>query len=935
MKRMIIFRFALYLLLVTSSLCYSHGIVSETDSLQGDHYFTIAEKFYSENLYDSSSIYYLEAGRFYYKEKQWAKYLISLNYSAIDFTYLSEYKRAEEILQSAILNGIEIFGEEDSLTAVLFNSLGSVYYNFGDYESALECYGLGLKIREKIFGDDHTDTANSLHNIGLVWNYMGDHEKALEYFNKALATWYPLYGNNNSSLGNCYINIANTYAAIGNYEKSIEFDLKALETWKNVLGEDHRYIAMSYNNLSESYETIGQYEKSLEYVKKSIELNRDIFGEDHPQMAKNLTLLAKINKSKGDLNAAEIYINQAFEIWNEYPTDLNRNSTLFQLADLNIKKSNYTEAKANYDSILVTVLPEVLESDFYPEDQLNLPIIKVSDLYALSGKGEAYLKKYLNTDKSLNDLKESFYWYDLYSRILNGVRKNYRRERTKLNFSRSLHVNNAKLINVAFELYKTTGEINYKSLAFSLSANSKAVVLSDAIEESGAKEFGQIPDSLLTLERRIKEELESSFERLEYAKEDSSLISEINSKIFQLNKSYDELIRDYEVNFPVYYNLKYKSPEVNVEEIQNNFLDSSSALIEYFISDSIAFIFVITQSDFHIEKISITNLNHQVIKLRNSLQNLEFEEYLNSGFELYRLLIQPFSDLLYNKNRIYLIPDGILSYVPFEALLSKKVGENDDIDFSMLNYLINDFEFIYYYSSSLIEAISEEYLSTSYAFAGIAPVFSDSGENTHQIPGNRSVEIRNQIYSSLPYTEKEVEEISKLFDEKNLPAKTFTHSEATEQLIKSDSLKNYNIIHIATHGFINEEKPKLSGIVFWEDERSNEEDAVLHIGEIFNLDLESKLLVLSACESGLGKYVRGEGIIGMTRGFIYAGAENIVISLWQVADKSTSELMVDFYKNILSGNNYSSSLRNAKLRMIKEKKYAYPLEWSPFIIVSH
>jgi CHAT domain-containing protein len=225
--------------------------------------------------------------------------------------------------------------------------------------------------------------------------------------------------------------------------------------------------------------------------------------------------------------------------------------------------------------------------------------------------------------------------------------------------------------------------------------------------------------------------------------------------------------------------------------------------------------------------------------------------------------------------------------------------------------------------------------SSQNASAGIAPVFSDKDEVDNAAPEKRSVEIRNQFYSSLPYTEKEVEEISKLFYDKNMPAKTFTHSRATEKLIKSDSLKKYNIIHIATHGFIDEENPKLSGIVFWGDERRNEEDAVLHIGEIFNLDLESKLLVLSACESGLGKYVRGEGIIGMTRGFIYAGAENIVISLWQVADRSTAELMVDFYSNILNGNNYSSSLRRAKLKMIKEKKYAYPLEWSPFIIVSH
>ena len=107
----------------------------------------------------------------------------------------------------------------------------------------------------------------------------------------------------------------------------------------------------------------------------------------------------------------------------------------------------------------------------------------------------------------------------------------------------------------------------------------------------------------------------------------------------------------------------------------------------------------------------------------------------------------------------------------------------------------------------------------------------------------------------------------------------------------------------------------------------------MYSDEIYNLNLNADLVVLSACESGLGKIVKGEGIIGLTRGFIYSGARNIVVSLWQVADKSTSELMIEFYRNILDGKSYSSSLREAKLKLIKDGTYSYPLEWSPFVLI--
>jgi len=160
------------------------------------------------------------------------------------------------------------------------------------------------------------------------------------------------------------------------------------------------------------------------------------------------------------------------------------------------------------------------------------------------------------------------------------------------------------------------------------------------------------------------------------------------------------------------------------------------------------------------------------------------------------------------------------------------------------------------------------------------------------------------------------------------------HQSANEQFIKSGGLEKYKVLHFATHGFVNSEKPELSGILLAQDSIGNQ-DGILYSGEIYNLKLNADLVVLSACETGLGKINKGEGIIGLTRALLYAGSKNIIVSLWQVSDESTSDLMIDFYNNLLNTKNksFSDPLRKAKLKMISEGKFAHPFYWSPFILV--
>ncbi len=191
-----------------------------------------------------------------------------------------------------------------------------------------------------------------------------------------------------------------------------------------------------------------------------------------------------------------------------------------------------------------------------------------------------------------------------------------------------------------------------------------------------------------------------------------------------------------------------------------------------------------------------------------------------------------------------------------------------------------------------------------------------------------------RFISPIPATETEVRQIAGNFENKNAFAKYFLFRDAREEVLKSDSLGQYNYLHLATHGFVNENRPELSGLLLSQDSTSKE-DGILYSGEIYNLRLNAELVTLSACETGLGKIVKGEGVVGLTRSFLYAGAKNVMVSLWKVSDNSTSKLMVDFYNEMFDGHNKSKSLQQSKQKLVKSGNYSLPYYWAPFVLVGH
>ena len=842
---------------------------------------------------------------------------VGLVYNDIGLAYddKGDYERAVESYNNALNFMVDTQAEPLDVAAV-YNNIAVIFFRRADYDRALEFYHKSLSIQEGLLGEHHPEIASMYNNIAMVYRSLGEYDKGLEYGEKAKTIFVETLGDHHPRTAIAINNMGRTYADKREYMRALEFYQSALSIWKEKLGESHPYVAQSYYNIGEAFGKVGDHVKAVAYLKESMVKRLSVLGERHPKVAQSYAALANV------------YAGQ----------------------------KNFDTALQDYQKSIAALVEGFADSNSHVNPTLEKISSHVDLLNTLTSKAEALEQRYDFQSRDVQDLQSSLATYQVASQLVENIRHGYKAEESKLAIVKTAVALHDKGIRTAVRLYDRTRQTMYNEAAFTFAERAKSGVLSDALSEADAKQFSGLPDSLLQREKELRVDLAFTDTQIQKEKQkgkssDSFTIENLEEKFFGLNREYERLIEGFEKNYPKYYNLKYQFHTASVTEVQNHLPDNQTALVEYVIADTGAFIFVLTKTQCSITFTRVRgSLEELVKKFRGSLQNLDFDGYLNTANRLYRVLIGPVQKQLVGIKMLYVIPDGVLNYLPFEALVTKPLLETDAVDFARLPYLIRDFEISYHFSATLLtERRPGEPDESRHGFVGLAPVFSEraayaEGSQT-AIPFSdttqpeifaavkRSISVDGKQYSALPHSEAELKEVLRLFEQKGRPARAFLHNSADESVIKSPEMQSYRYVHVATHGFINEHRPKLSGIIFARPEGSSTEDGVLYSGEIYNLRLGASLVVLSACESGLGKVVRGEGILGLTRGFIYAGAENLIVSLWQIADESTAKLMVAFYRNVLEGGSYASALRRAKLSLIKEGKYAYPLEWSPFVLI--
>jgi CHAT domain-containing protein len=379
---------------------------------------------------------------------------------------------------------------------------------------------------------------------------------------------------------------------------------------------------------------------------------------------------------------------------------------------------------------------------------------------------------------------------------------------------------------------------------------------------------------------------------------------------------------------PAYAEVRTPRP-LPLAEIQG-LLDEDTALLEFFVGEASSQLFVVTRQGLAIHALpsrrQLDPLVQSVLGAVEQDSRLRGRRYAEDAYRLYQTLLQPAAGELRGKRRLMVAPDGPLYLLSFEALLTGEVpgGGAPGRD---LPYLIRERSVSYVPSASVLaQLLAGRRPDADAAAPAGGKLFVGFGD-----PGQPAADPQPGQPLPLPAAREEVSRIASLFPADQ--AVVFLGPEATEETVKtSAAVRSARILHFASHGLLDESRPDLSGLRL-AHAGGSAEDGLLQVREIFNLELHAGLVVLSACQTGLGKEVSGEGLIGMTRAFLYAGASSLVVSLWQVDDESTADLMVSFYRQLRSIGDRSEALRRAKLELIDRSRYFHPYFWAPFILV--
>jgi len=887
-------------------------------------YGSIGNVYLNKSEYDKALEYYFKSLEIFKEILSDKHPYVADTYSNIGIVYAekSEYDKALEYYYKSLEIKLEIYNDKHPLVATTYSNIGIIYEEKSEYDKALEYYFKSLEIRLVVFGEKHPHVAISYSNIGIIYEEKSEYDKALKYFFKSLDIRLEIFGKNHPSVANSYNNIGLVYADKSEYDKALEYYFESLEISLGIFGKKHPSVADSYNNIGLVYANKSKYNKALEYYYKSLEVDLEIHGEKHPDVANSYYNIGNVYTDKGEYNVALEYYQKGVA------------SCLRNFNDT-----------SHVDSVPVI------------EDYLDWNDL----LEALHKKA----KVFAHHAKDLTDLEEpsglelALRHYQACDTLIGLARREISTKSDKLALGEKIVDVYLEAVDVCMKLSEKEERENsdrYKELAFYFSEKNKSSVLLEALAGAEAQKFAGIADSLLQKENELQTDM-ALYKKLLAENPDSAKQKLFNDKLFTANREYEALIKMFENEYPEYFKLKYNQEPIGVVEIKNR-LDAKTAMISYLKADSTITIFTITHDNLDIKTVTaMDNFADTIQYYRYGLiytTSLRYARmYKKYAYRFYQKLI-PYH-LSGEIENLIIIPEAGLSMIPFETFLTE---EAEDKDWKELSYLIKKFNISYSYSANLFyktfpkETDMQVETTDLNDWLAFAPVFDDSNTagltlRTRELLqafdsemddtlGTRGRLMEGDYISPLPGTESEVEAIFREFDEKGKKALVQIKKKANEDFVKSGQLADYKYLHFATHGFVNTDKPELSGIFLAQDSALTE-DGILYQGEIYNLDMNADLTVLSACETGLGKIRKGEGLIGLTRALLYAGSKNIIVSLWRVSDESTSDLMIGFYKNLLEENKdqkeFSKALKQAKLKLINEGSYAHPFYWSPFILI--
>lgn len=882
--------------------------------------------------------------------------LKSVAYDLVSEGKESEYKNAFPEAEKKYNESIGIWDkvtEYDEYRAYPYYSLALLYRKIGNYQKSLEFYDKAEQILLNA-KEEYLFLLSAIYSsMGNYYNDIGDYSNSLRYFKKATDIIKNSKAPNESVFSEIQLNTGYAYY----YQRKFQLAINVCKNYfksKNSINQD-RFERLIGSCLIAQ----GKFEEA----KKILESSLKEFKEQNERYTETFLITTKAYIRAGDLEKAEDYLRRAIPLlastkskndtWQIFYYEL-KGEFLSKKAEhevqFNIRQKLLSESILNIDKALLmnSTVPESnkipyidVKGEFINSTQVKDLLIKrakilnlIADNYQLSGD------KIATRQFQLLSLKT----WESTTHFLHDIRISFLDEESKIMLSELQADVYLKGYELAAKLFRETGKEEFfqKMLFFTESGKSSTFLAS--MNAAQAKNFGGIPDSLLTKEKDLNGQLLAINQLIYNGRNsehpDTTLLEEWGKNQFKIQKQHDELLLRFEHEFPNYYQFKYSDKLISIDKIISK-LSDTQALIEYFVDEPVdekdsgsVSILYFTKSGYKLYTKGInynyvTNLSTVLDQLSNfnvGETNLDdFKNFIQSSKYLHSVLIEPI-EFTSSITDLIVIPDGKLAYLSFDALIDK-VPDTTHISFSTLDYLVRHFNFVYSYSATLHFEYFRNKTNSNSKILAFAPEYS-GGEIDLNKAAYRARQVSRTALRPLPGAREEVIGLSEHFK-----CKAFIGNSATEQAFKKEA-GNFGILHLAMHTMINDSIPMFSKLVFTTPTDSLN-DGFLNTQEIYNMKLNAELAVLSACNTGSGQMRTGEGVMSMARAFLYAGCPSIMMTLWEVEDKSSAEIVLNFYQYLFKGYSKPESLRLSKLDYLEKADplKSHPYFWMGYIVV--
>lgn len=909
----------------------------------GDRYWEahtlhlIGVAYLSSNKYDQAIEFFSQALAIRREVKDRAGEGITLNNLGQVYRLRGPFDKAIEYYEQALVISREI--KDRAGEASILAGLGVAFGPLGSFEKAIEYYEQAMVISREI--KDRRGEGASLNGMGNSYYSLSRFEKAIEYYEQGLAIrretkdW--------ASVVSSLSNLGNTYNSLGRHERAIEYLEQALVISREI--KHRRFEAISLNNLGDAHRLLSHYEKAIECYEQSQAAFREI--GDQVNVGHGLANLGDAYLSQGRYEKAIENYKQALAISRERKNRATEGYILNGLGD--------AYARARLDERAIECFDQALALSREVKDQANVAT-------ALRGLAEVERNRG-NSDQARAYIAESL-------RISEALRSDLVRSESRASFLASVQNSYELYIDLLMRQHRNEPTQGFDTLAVEVSERQRARGLLDLLVEARADVRQGVDASLLERERLLSRQLNDKAQRLTQTNtpEQSAVLKQ---EISQLETEYEQAQAAIRKNSPHYAALAQPQP-LKLNEIQQQ-LDTGTLLLEYSLGKERSYLWAITKDSLASYELpkeeQIQQSARQVYDLltardtktpveRGTRPVVDETQLHIAAQTLSQTLLGPVAATLGDK-RLVIVADGVLQYIPFamlpEPISGKANRRQGEQAVGAYVPLIAGHEIVNLQSVSTVAVLRTELAARRPASKEVAvladPVFSTNDPRVKtgtavssslppQMRGNAAEQetlnltlrdFRGQL-ERLFYSRDEAEAIYAAAPAgSGFKALDF---QATRTVATSAYLSQYRIVHFATHGLLNSDHPYLSGLVLsLVNEKGEQQDGFLRLHEIYNLHLNADLVVLSACQTALGKEIKGEGLIGLTRGFMYAGAPRVVASLWKVDDVATAELMKRFYRAMLQEKQRpAAALRAAQLEMMKKQRWQSPFYWAAFTL---